>query len=98
MATVVDETLRPTAVEIYEAIRQAWVTHEMAPTARELQVATGYSSTTVATVCNILERKGHITRQKFKERSVRPVDLARKLSNKPVAPWDEDLDTPQIWL
>jgi DNA-binding MarR family transcriptional regulator len=98
MPTVVDPKLRPSHLEIYEAIRQAWLHKHIGPSKKDLHRATGYSTTTIMTVINDLHKKGHVTYEKFKERGTRPVDLSRKLSATPVAPWDEDLDTPQIWL
>lgn len=98
MPVVVDPELRDSHITIYEAIRQAWLQHGMGPSMREISYATGYSMQTVGTSRRLLVKRGHVTNQPHKERSVRPVDLSRKLSRTPVAPWDEDLDTPQIWL
>ena len=98
MPVVVDPTLRPTHLAVYEAIRQAWLHKNIGPSIRDISRATGYSTTSIYTAINELQAKNHVIRHKFKERGLHPVDLARKLSDTPIAPWDEDLDTPQIWL
>jgi hypothetical protein len=98
MPTVADPELRESYIDIYEAIRQAWLQHDIGPTLVEISYATGYSLQTVRMARRVLNKRGHVTHQPYKERSTRPTDLSRKLSLKPVAPWDEDLDTPQIWL
>lgn len=99
MPHVVDPTLTEAWCEVYEALRQAWEDFGVAPSKRELQQATGLSSTTINNAYRELKRAGHITAPKFTTRAGKPVDITRTLSVTPdmaPQPWDEHA-TNRIW-
>lgn len=95
--TVIDPTLRPSYVWVYEAIRQAITEHGISPSKNELQKAVGCSSTTVINAVRELKKRGHITERKFETRSIRLVDPERRILREPLPPWEEDLNIPKLW-
>lgn len=97
MPIVVDPSLTPAYIEVYNAIREAILRHKIAPSQTELRRALGCSSTTVVNALRELKKRGYIEQQKFAVRGLSLVDHDLKLSRKPVDPWEEDLDTPNIW-
>jgi hypothetical protein len=44
----------------------------------------------------VLSKNGHVTAEKFSARSIKPVDLDRKLARSAPDPWD-DLDERSAW-
>lgn len=97
MPTVVDPSLTPAYIEVYNAIREAILHHKTAPSQTELRNALGCSSTTVVNALRELRKRGYIEHQKYTVRGLSLVDPELRLSRKPVDPWEEDLDTPRIW-
>lgn len=95
---VVDPTLRNTWVTVYAALREYWLLAGQGPSKDELMRAAKVSMTTVIQAINELRRKGYVHAPKFQTRAVKPTDLDRTISNKPLDPWAElDDDTPQYW-
>lgn len=88
MAHVVDPELRPLQVDVYMAIREAWLDYGMGPTQRELSLAVGCSDTSVVYALRALRRKGYITAPRFQVRASKPTDLERTLAWKD-DPWDD---------
>lgn len=97
MTIVVDTTLRQSYIWVYNAILEAITEHGIAPTKAEIARAVGCSNTTVINAFRELKKRGHITEEKHVIRSVRLVDPGRKLSSRPLAPWEEDLNIPKLW-
>lgn len=97
MPIVVEPKLTPAYIAVYHAIREGITEHGICPSQSELRRALGCSNTTVVNAVRELKKRGHITAEKFATRGVKLVDPERKLSRTPVAPWDEDLDTPNVW-
>jgi biotin operon repressor len=97
MPIVVDPKLTPAYIAVYHAIREGIIEHGISPSQSELRRALGCSTTTIINAVRELKKKGHITGEKFVARGIRLVDPERKLSRVPLAPWDEDLDTPNVW-
>jgi hypothetical protein len=97
MSIIVDPTLRQSYIWVYNAIREAITEHGIAPSKAEIARAVGCSSATVINGIRELKNRGHITIEKYVARSVRLVDPERKLSCRPLAPWEEDLNIPKLW-
>jgi len=97
MPTIVDPKLTPAQILIYDAIREGITRHNLCPSQGEIRRALQCSTTTIMNALRVLENKGHITRERFSPRGIQLVDPERKLAKYPVAPWDEDADTPLIW-
>lgn len=97
MPTVVDPKLTPAQILIYDALRDGIVNHGICPSQGEIRKALQCSTTTIMNAFRVLEQKGHITRERYAARAISLVDPERRLSKYPVAPWEEDADTPLIW-
>lgn len=97
MPVVVDPKLTPAYIAVYHAIREGIVEHGICPSQTELRKALGCSTTTIINAVRELKKNGHIKGEKFAARGIKLVDPDRKLSRTPLAPWEEDLDTPNIW-
>lgn len=96
MPDVVDPTLTPTWIRLYEAIRQGWIKNGYCPSQSELIRAVGCSQASIQNAQRELTAAGHITREKFMARSSRPVDMNRRLFREPPPqkdPW-ASLDEP----
>lgn len=95
MNHTVDPTLRPFHVDVYEALRQAWLEYGSGPSQYELMLACRCSSTTVINGLRELKKRGLITAPKFGQRTAKPTDLDRTVSREPISPWAELDETPQ---
>jgi len=95
MPHVIDPTLRPLHAKIYEAIREHWLTSGQGPSKLELMRACGVSMTTVIQATNELRRRGFVLAPKFSVRGIKPTDMERTVSTKPLDPWAELDDAPQ---
>lgn len=94
---VVDPTLTPTAIHVYEAIRTCWQTYDAAPSQYELQVACRCSSTSIQKAFKALKDRGHILVPKHATRYVRPVDMERRVLRDPPDPFSELQPEHQYW-
>lgn len=97
MPVIVDKTLTPAYIAVYNAIREGIVEHDLCPSQTELRKAIGCSSTTIVNAVRELKARGYITQEKFVTRGISLVDPNIRLSRKEIDPWEEDLDTPRIW-
>jgi hypothetical protein len=97
MTTIVDPTLTPTAIHVYEAIRTCWLTYNAAPSQYELRVACRCSSTSIQKAFKALREKGHILVPKFGVRAVRPVDMERRVLRDPPDPFEELEEKTAYW-
>lgn len=97
MTVVVDETLTPTTIHIYEAIRTCWVVYGMAPSQYQLQVACRCSNTSVQKSLKVLRDKGHILHTKFSVKSMRPVDMERRVYKTEPDPFAELEEPVRYW-
>lgn len=95
--TVIDPTLNPTTVHVYEAIRTCWLTYNAAPSQYELQVACRCSNTSVQKSLKQLRDRGHILQPKFSTRFVKPVDMERRVYKHPPDPFEELTGGPVYW-
>lgn len=87
MPDVVDPVITPTWLDIYEFIRRHWRAHGMAPSQSEIMREVGCSSASVQNAFKVLRRNGHVTWQKSVARSIKPVDLDRRLWRGKPDPW-----------
>lgn len=97
MPLIVDPSLAPATIEVYNAIREALIKYQIAPSQPELARAVGCSGTTVVKALSALRKKNYIDHQRYTTRGVTLPDPDLRLSRKSVDPWDEDTDTPAIW-
>lgn len=93
---VVDEHITELWCQVYEAIRQAWIHHGMAPSQHEIAKVCRCSIHSVQNALKALRKHGHITQQKFETRSAKPVDLDRKLYRYEPDPW-ANLEETKVW-
>jgi len=96
MTVVIDPTLNPTTVHVYAALVQCWQLYGMSPSQYELQVACRCSNTSIQKSIKQLRDRGHIIAPKFGVRSIKPVDMERKVYKHPPDPFEE-LDPPVYW-
>lgn len=87
MPDVVDTDITPTWLDIYEFIRAHWRKHGYAPSQSEIMREIGCSSASVQNAFRVLRKHGHITYQKSVPRSIKPVDINRRLWRTPPDPW-----------
>lgn len=97
MTHVVDPSLRPPHIEVYNALLEAWREYGFSPSKIELRNATHYSITTVNKVVKDLKSKGYIYAPKFQVRALKPTDLDRTISIAPLPPW-EDLTPKKVYF
>lgn len=87
MPTVIDPTLTPSWLAVYEVIRQHWIRHGYAPSQSDVMRAIGCSQLTVRNAYKQLTRQGHVVWQKHESRAIKPVDLHRKIYKVEPDPW-----------
>ena len=95
--TVIDPTLTPTTIHVYEAIRQCWIVYGEAPSQYNLQVACRCSNTSVQKSLKSLRDKGHILHAKFSVKSMKPVDMERRVFRDPPDPFAELEEPVRYW-
>ena len=94
MPTKIDPTLRPFHAKVYEAIRECWLDYGVSPSQIELSRACMCSTTTVIQAIRELKKRGYITAQKSRARSLKPVDIDLQILIKAPDPWG-DLNPPK---
>lgn len=97
MTVVIDETLNPITVHVYEAIRTCWAVYNQAPSQYEIQVACRCSNTSVQKALKQLRDRGHILQPKFSTRFVKPVDMERRVYKVAPDPFAELEPEIQYW-
>lgn len=98
MPHVTDPTLRPTWVTVYAALRECWLVYGQGPSKDELMRACKISMTSVIQAIRELRSRGYVHAPKFAVRGVKPTDLNRTISNRPLDPWAElEDDQPKYW-
>lgn len=85
-----DPTLRRHHARVYAAIREALLDYGESPSMSELQHACLISSTTVIQAVRELRKRGYITHQKFKPRSLGLTDIDREIRHEEPDPWNFD--------
>jgi len=96
MPDIVDPRMTPTWIRMYEFIRQHWIQHGYAPSQNEVMRAARCSMASIQNGFRELTKAGHVEHQKFQQRSIKPVDLERKLYREPPDPWASFADR-QPW-
>lgn len=98
MTVIIDPTLSPTTIHVYEAIRTCWLCYGEAPSQYQLQVACRCSNTSVQKSLKVLREKGHILHAKFSVKSMKPVDMERRVYKHAPDPFAElDPDQTRYW-
>lgn len=87
MPDVVDKKMTPTWVRIYEFVRNHWIEAGYAPSQTQIMRAVGCSMASIQNGFRELSKAGHIEHQKHIARSIKPVDLQRKLYREAPDPW-----------
>lgn len=89
MTHVTDPELKPAAIHVYAALREALDDYDISPSKAELARACNVSVTTVMQSVAALRRKGYIHAPKHQIRALRPTDPERTISREPPDPWAE---------
>jgi DNA-binding GntR family transcriptional regulator len=82
--------------KIYEAVRQAWLDHGIAPSQTELMRACDCSNNSIQNAFKNLRKNGHVDYEKHATRSIKPTDIRMKLYRYDPNPWDT-LNETKIW-
>lgn len=97
MPTKIDPTLRPFHAKVYEAIRECWLDYGVCPSQVELSRAVMCSTTTVIQAIRELKRRGYITAQKSRARSLKPVDIDLQVLVRKPDPWADLTPPKKFW-
>lgn len=97
MPTKLDPTIRKFHLAVYEAIRECWIDYGVSPSQVELSHACLCSTTTVIQAIRELKKRGYITAQKSRARSLKPVDIDLRLIREPPDPWGELQPVKRYW-
>jgi DNA-binding transcriptional MocR family regulator len=95
--TKIDPTLRPFHAKVYEAIRECWLDYGVSPSQVELSHAVMCSTTTVIQAIRELKKRGYITAQKSRARSLRPVDVDLQVIIRAPDPWGDLSPPKKFW-
>lgn len=80
MPHVIDPELRPLHVDVYMALRESWRDYGFGASQAEISKACRCSATSVNNALRVLRKKGYITGDRFRARSIRPTDLERTIA------------------
>lgn len=97
MPTVIDKTLRPFHLSVYEALTEAWRDYGSSPSKDELSRACRCSSTTVHQAIRELRRRGYILAPKHGIRALKPTDIDRVILLEEPDPWADLVPKPKYW-
>jgi hypothetical protein len=97
MTIVVDDSLSPLQIRVYAAITSCWSTYGQSPSQYELQVACRCSNTAIQNALKALRDRGHIIAPKFGVRSLKPVDLDRRVLKEEPDPFSDLIENEKYW-
>ena len=95
--TVIDPTLTPTTIHVYAALVECWQIYGQSPSQYELQVACRCSNTSIQKSIKALKDRGHILSAKFGVRSLKVVDMDRRVLRDPPDPFAELEEPVRYW-